>query len=61
MSRLRPMFECSDDEVRQFVSEEFMRIGPMVNPDFVLTAEEIIEEAHKRFGRRANDLEFWQQ
>jgi hypothetical protein len=58
---LRPMFDASDPEVRAFVAEQFMHIGPMTNPDLVLTAEQIIVEAHKRFGRRANDLEFWQQ
>jgi hypothetical protein len=60
MSRLRPMFHASDDEVRAFVAEQFEHIWPMVNPAFVLTAEQIITEAHKRFGRRADDLEFWQ-
>jgi hypothetical protein len=54
------MFHASDDEVRAFVAEQFEHIWPMVNPAFVLTAEQIITEAHKRFGRRADDLEFWQ-
>ena len=58
---LRPMFDAGDPEVRAFVAEQFAHIGPMVNADLVLTAEQIIHEAHKRFGRRANDLEFWQQ
>jgi hypothetical protein len=61
MSRFRPMFDCSDPDVREFVTEQFLHIGPMTNPDLVLTAEQIVIEAHKRFGRRANDLEFWQQ
>jgi hypothetical protein len=60
MSRLRPMFDCSDPDVRKFVSEQFGHIGPMVNVDLVMTAEQIVIEAHRRFGRRAADLEFWQ-
>jgi hypothetical protein len=60
-SDLRPMFHASDDEVREFVAEHFLHIGPMTNPDLVLTAEQIIAEAHRRFGRRAADLEFWKQ
>jgi hypothetical protein len=57
---LRPMFDCSDPDVREFVAEQFAHIGPMTNPDLVLTAEQIVIEAHRLFGRRANDLEFWQ-
>ena len=60
-SDLRPMFHASDDEVREFVAEQFLHIGAMTNPDLVLTAEQIVIEAHRLFGRRANDLEFWQQ
>jgi hypothetical protein len=55
----RPMFNASDPDVRSWVSQEFLRIGPYV--DFVLTAREILDEAHKRFGKRAADLEFWIQ
>jgi hypothetical protein len=60
-SDLRPMFHASDDEVREFVAEQFMHIGPMVNADLVMTAEEVVAEAHRRFGQRARDLEIWQQ
>jgi hypothetical protein len=61
MRNIVPCFNASDADVRAFVAEQFMHIGPMVNLDLVLTAQEIIDAAHKRFGRRANDLEFWQQ
>jgi hypothetical protein len=61
MRNVVPCFHASDPAVREFVAEQFLHIGPMVNVDLVLTAQEIISEAHKRFGRRANDLEFWQQ
>jgi hypothetical protein len=61
MTALRPMFHASDPDVRAFVAEQFAMIGPMVNVAFVMTAQEILDEAHKRFGRRAEDLEFWQQ
>jgi hypothetical protein len=57
----RPQFHCSDADVRAFVSEEFLRIGVYTNPEFVMTAREILAEAHKRFGKRAADLEFWIQ
>ena len=43
----------------RFVFEEFARIGIYTNPAFVMTAREILAEAHKRFGKRAADLEFW--
>ncbi len=57
---MRPLV-CSDDDVRAFILDEMWRIGPYAQPEFTLSAQQLFDEARRRFGDyRCLDLEFWQ-
>jgi hypothetical protein len=56
-----PGFFCSDPEVQRFCEDELWRIGPYSQPEFTLSARQLLRAARDRFGDyRCLDLEFWE-
>jgi hypothetical protein len=58
---VRPQFHCSDAEVREYVAAEFAKISPYSVPEFTMTGKQLFKAAREKFGKCADDLEFWVQ
>ena len=61
LREVRPQFHASDPEVYRFVFEEYARISPYSVPEFTMTGKQLFKAAREKFGKRADDLEFWVQ